>query len=63
MSLGKVSGSLTRVARNALQWGSDNKVEFEVSKTEVLVFSKRRTVLQAARNTAIQIGEQTFAIK
>ena len=36
---------LERIAIDAIQWGSDNKVEFEVSKTEVLVFSRRRKVL------------------
>jgi len=36
---------LEAIATDAIQWGSDNKVEFEVSKTEVLVFSRRRKVL------------------
>jgi hypothetical protein len=51
-----------QIARDARRWGSDNKVEFEVSKTEVLIFSRRRKVLQAAKKTVISIGEQTFAI-
>lgn len=54
---------LEGVARNALQWGSDNKVEFEVSKTEVLVFSKRRKILREAKDAAVRIGGKTFAIK
>jgi hypothetical protein len=37
---------LEYIATDAMRWGSDNKVEFEVSKTEVLVFSRRRKVLQ-----------------
>jgi hypothetical protein len=46
-----------------MRWGSDNKVEFEVSKTEVLVFSRRRKVLRTAKDAVIRIGEQTFTIK
>lgn len=54
---------LERIARDTMQWGADNKVEFEVSKTEVLLFSRRKKVLQAARSSIIHIGEQSFAIK
>lgn len=53
---------LERIARDTIRWGSDNKVEFEVSKTEVLVFSRRRMVLRKAKDAFIRIGEQTFAI-
>jgi len=53
---------LESVARHALDWGCDDKVEFEISKTEVLVFSKRRKVLQASKEVAGRIGEQEFAI-
>lgn len=51
------------IARDTMQWGSDNEVEFEVSKTEVLLFSRRRTILQAANKVVVRIGEQSFAIK
>ena len=54
---------LEHIARDAIQWGSDNKVGFEVSKTEVLVFSRRRKILHAAKDAVVRIGEQTFAIK
>jgi hypothetical protein len=54
---------LARIARDTMQWGSDNKVEFEVSKTEVLLFSRRRKVVQAAKSVVVRIGEQSFAIK
>ncbi|KAI7712086.1 hypothetical protein KC353_g8529 [Hortaea werneckii] len=54
---------LEHIARDAIQWGSDNKADFEVSKTEVLVFSRRRGILQATKDAAIRIGEQTFAVK
>ncbi|GAB7352371.1 hypothetical protein MBLNU459_g2808t1 [Dothideomycetes sp. NU459] len=54
---------LERIARDTMQWGSDNKVEFEVSKTEVLLFSRRKKVLQAATNVVVNIGEQLSAIK
>jgi hypothetical protein len=43
--------------------GPDNEVEFEVSKTEVLLFSRRRKVLRAATGVVVRIAEQSFAIK
>jgi hypothetical protein len=46
-----------------VQWGSDNKVKFEVSKTGVLLFSRRRKVLRAATDVVVRIGEQSFAMK
>jgi hypothetical protein len=61
--LGEGAGQLERIAGDAMRWGSYNKVEFEVSKTEVLVFSRRRKVLWAAKDAVIRIGEQTFTIK
>jgi hypothetical protein len=54
---------LERIAKDTIQWGSHNKVEFEVSKTEVLLFSRSRKVLQAATSVVIRIDEQSFAIK
>jgi hypothetical protein len=54
---------LARIARDTMQWGSDNKVEFEVSKNEALLFSRRRKVVQAAKSVVVRIGEQLFAIK
>jgi hypothetical protein len=55
--LGEGAGQLERIAGDAMRWGSDNKVKFEVSKTEVLVFSRRRKVLRAAKDAVIRIGE------
>lgn len=51
------------IAKDAMQWVSDNKVDFEVSKTEVLVFSRRRKTLQAIKDAAVRAGGQTFTIK
>jgi len=51
------------IAKDTMQWGSDNRVEFEVSKTEVLLFSRRRKIIQAADKVVVRIGEQTFALK
>jgi hypothetical protein len=42
---------------------SENKVELEVSKTEVLLFSRRKKILQAADKVVVRIGEQSFATK
>jgi hypothetical protein len=61
--LGKGAGQLERIAGDAMRWGLDNKVEFEVSKTEVLMFSRRRKVLRTAKDAVIRIGEQKFTIK
>jgi hypothetical protein len=61
--LGEGARQLERIASDVIRWGLDNKVKFEVSKTEVLVFSKRRKILQAVKDVAIRIGEQTFTIK
>jgi hypothetical protein len=36
---------LERIASDAIRWSSDNQVEFEVSKIEVLIFSRSRKVL------------------
>lgn len=55
--------NLELIARDAVRWGINKKVEFEVSKTEVLVFSRRRKVLQAAKDVTVQIGELSFTIK
>ena len=60
--LGRGTMQLECIATDAMRWGSNNKVEFEVSKTEVLVFSRRRKVLQKARNAVVRVGEQTFKI-
>jgi hypothetical protein len=54
---------LERIAMDTMQRGSDNKVEFEVSKTEVLVFSRRHKIPQKAREAVVRIGGQAFAIK
>jgi hypothetical protein len=43
--LGEGTRKLEHIARDAIQWRADNKVEFEVSKTEVLVFSRRNKSL------------------
>jgi hypothetical protein len=54
---------LERIAKDTMQWGSDNKIEFEVSKTEVLLFSRRSKVLRAATDVVVRIGERSFAMK
>lgn len=51
------------IAKDTTQWGSDNKVEFEVSKTDVSLFSRRRKILQAVDRVVVRIGEQSFVIK
>jgi hypothetical protein len=61
--LGEGIRDLERIAKDTVQWGSDNKVKFEVSKTGVLLFSRRRKVLRAATDVVVRIGEQSFAMK
>jgi hypothetical protein len=59
----KASDSLRVSLEMPCIWGSDDEVESEVIKTEVLVFNRRREVLKAAKCATISIAEQTFAIK
>lgn len=47
--------------RDTVQWGSDNRVEFEVSKTEVLPSSRHRRIFRAATEVVVRVGEQSFA--
>lgn len=54
---------LEAIAKDAMQRESHNKVEFEVSKTEVLIFSRSRKISQAAKSVAVRIGQQNFTIK
>lgn len=61
-SLIEGTNELQSIAGHAIEWGDANKVEFEVSKTEFLEFSKKRKVLQAAKETVVHIGEHTCAI-
>lgn len=53
---------LESIAAQAIEWGAANKVEFEVSKTEVLIFSKKRKFLQAAKQATVRIGEHACPI-
>jgi hypothetical protein len=53
---------LERVACHAIGWGDSNEFEFEISKTEVLLFSRQSKVLQAAKESRISIGEKQFSI-
>jgi hypothetical protein len=61
--LGDGVRELESVARYAVEWGHDKQVKFEISKTEVLIFSKRRKLLRASKEATVHIGEQEFAIK
>jgi hypothetical protein len=61
-SLDKGTKEIERVAQDAIKWGIDNKVDFEVSKTEVILFSKQCKMLQAARGAKVHIGKQSFSI-
>jgi hypothetical protein len=54
---------LESIARHAVEWGDSNKVEFEISKTEVILFSRQGKVLQTAKEARIRIGEHEFSIK
>jgi hypothetical protein len=60
--LGNGVRELESVARHAVQRGDDNQVEFEISKTEVLVSTKQRKLLQASKEATVCIGEQEFTI-
>ncbi|KAI7710683.1 hypothetical protein KC353_g9519, partial [Hortaea werneckii] len=60
--LGEGARALESIAQHAVEWGDRNKVEFEISKTEVVVFSKQRKVLQESRETSLRIGQRGLAI-
>lgn len=45
---------LESTAGYALEWGAANQVEFEVSKTELLAFSKKPKVLRVAEEASIR---------
>lgn len=47
---------LESVVGHAIEWGAANKVEFEVRKTEILVFSKKRKVLQVVKHAIVRLG-------
>lgn len=51
---------LERIALDAISWGPDNKVEFDVGKARTtlltLVFSRSRKVLQETKNASVRIG-------
>lgn len=60
--LGEGARELESIAQHAVEWGDRNKVEFEISKTEVVVFSKQRKVLQESREASFSIGEHELPI-
>jgi hypothetical protein len=47
---------LERIARDAMQSGSENKIEFEISKTKMLLFGRCRKVLRAVPLTWLSSG-------
>lgn len=53
----KASDSLRVSLEMPCIWGSDDEVESEVIKTEVLVFNRRQEVLNAAKCATISIAE------
>ena len=64
-SIDKGTEELACIAERTMEWGATNRVEFEVSKTEVLAFSKKRKVLQSRKrrwfmsgNTAAQSSKE-----
>lgn len=61
--LGEGVRGIESIARHAVEWGDDHQVEFEIGKTEILVFSKRRKVLQASREATVHLGDQDFHIR
>jgi hypothetical protein len=61
-NLDKGTRDLGEVAQHAIEWGTENKVDFGVSKIEIILFSKWRKMLYAAREAGIHITEQEFPI-
>lgn len=59
----KGTRNLERIAGYALRWKSESRVEFEVSKTEALLFSRLRKALDAAKNRTVDLADQSLAVK
>lgn len=53
---------LERIARHAVEWGNSNKVEFEISKTEAVVFNKLAQSTERQQRASVRIGERAFSI-
>ncbi len=41
-SISKIAKTLEKVGQIALEWGANNAVKYDISKTEALLFSKAR---------------------
>ncbi len=60
----KIAKTLEKVGRIALEWGANNAVTYDISKTEAVLFSKaRRQKLTKLLETRVRIGEETVCFK
>jgi hypothetical protein len=58
-SVQEVASTLENIGAKAINWGQRNRVEFQPSKTEAVLFSRSRKIQSRARETTIHFrGEQ-----
>ena len=63
-SISKIAKTLEKVGRIALEWGANNAVTYDTSKTEAVLFSKaRRQKLAKLLKTRLRIGGETVLFK
>jgi hypothetical protein len=57
-SIQELANTLQNIGHTAITWGQENKVKFEVDKTEAILFSKNRKTQRKAQEVSFQIGEK-----
>jgi hypothetical protein len=57
-SIQEAATTLQDIGVKAIQWGQENKVEFEVDKTEAILFSRSKKTQRKAKEITIQVGEK-----
>lgn len=64
-SIQEVAKTLEEIGAEAINWGQRNKVEFEPSKTEAVLFSRSRKAQRKARETTTTIwfGEEQISFQ
>ena len=63
-SLNKIAKTLEKAGRIVLEWGVNNAVTYDMSKTEAVLFSKaRRQKLTRLLETRLRVGGETVLFK
>ena len=63
-SVSKIAKTLEKVGQIALEWGANNAVTYDTSKTEAVLFSRaRRQKLTKLLETRVRVGGETVCFK